>query len=122
MYDYDPQLLLPAPEENVSEKHLVMIPTGALIANRPLKRRGSQSFKAYWKARRNANIALKVRLRQGPLSAVQLDPETMDVVTQREQIVRDKHRSMAPVEVKKKVDKGPWKRKTRKGLKLAGGR
>lgn len=92
MYDYDPQLLIEyKPVENVSEKHsLVQIPASSLIANRPPhKRPDTMPYKMYWKARRNAKLALKAREQYGQFATVWLDPVTMDVVSNREKYMRD---------------------------------
>jgi len=112
-------------EENVSEKHserkLVDIPVMALVHNRPPhKRPEAMSFKNYWKARRNARLALKKREQEGIYAFIAVDPKTMDVVTQREQILSDKMFTNSLVSVKR--EKKPWVKKTRRGLKLAQGR
>ena len=118
MYDYDPQMLLPAPEENVSEKHLVSIPAMALIANNPPRKRPeTMPYKIYWKARRNAKLALKARQQFGKHAAVYVDPETMDVVTHREKVMIDNGGRLPSIEVKGTPPK-VWTRKMRKGLKL----
>lgn len=119
MVEYNPQLLLEAPEENVSEIQMFEVPCDALISNRPSKRKEGQSFKMYWKTRRNANLALKKRLREGKDATLAVDLQTMDVVTLREQIVRDRE-SLANIILEPK--KSTFKKKTRKGLKLAQGR
>lgn len=125
MVNYNPQLLLEAPKENVSEiqkQRYMEIPAQAVLANRPpAKRPEGMSFIRYWKNRRNANLAKKARERDGVYAYVDIDMNTMDVVTPREKYMRENNGRLPQLETRKKVKK-PWRRKTRKGLKLAQGR
>lgn len=125
MVDYDPQLLLEhKPEDkNVSEVHFIEVPCGSLVANRPVNgRRDGQSFKMYWKSRRNANKALKKRLREGPNSTMTLEIKTMDVVSEREKYMRENDGRLPQVEAKRQGKPYVKRDKKSKGLKLAGGR
>ena len=94
------------PEENVTEIHsspgpevpdYYNVPVGAIITRYEMVRNGEVSFVEFWKARRNYNIALKQRLKNGPNSTVMLNLSTMSVVTERERFIREAE-SLAPIE------------------------
>jgi hypothetical protein len=53
------------------------------IANHNVERKETQDYVMWWKARRNANLALKKRLKGGPGSSLTLDTKTMSVFTWR---------------------------------------
>lgn len=57
------------------------VPCDAVIANGGAKRKDGQPFVMYWKNRRNAQIATKLRLKYGVNAEVLIDTETMSVVT-----------------------------------------
>ena len=66
----------------------IQIPVSALIANTKAERKENQAFAAFWKGRRNGNIAMKLRFKHGPDHLVTMDRTTLSVVTPREMYLR----------------------------------
>ena len=92
------------------QSEFIQVPCGALIANGGAVRKDGQTYLMFWKSRRNANLALKARIKYGPNYQLTLNTKTMSVYTDG-QIMRDyyvpvQRVAMKPKRTKRKVPKG----------------
>jgi hypothetical protein len=99
------------------EPEYYTVPAHSVIANGSAKRPEGMEFPRWWKTRRNANLALKARLKHGPNAMVMINLKTMSVVTMREKFIRE-NESLAPLETVPEVNK-PKRKRLPKAVKYA---